>query len=275
MAVRVYQLSKEIGMENSDLIALLRDRGHEVKSASSTIDNISAEALREEFAEAVQETAVVEEAPAAPEPVAPKKPEESGAVIRSREDVERERREREESDKAKNAPKPLIPPSPDAFRKSAPALPKGPPVMIRPNFPAALTRPQPKPTDPSSAPTVRSDIPPVAPPPAKREEAAPAAKAPPLTPPPAKASPTAPAPAVPPAAPTAGKPAPLAPPPVSRGPKPLAPPKISAQVFPVLSNEWGHLGDSGFSGYERTDHDYARPVYACHRRNESRLNAAV
>lgn len=228
MAVRVYQLSKEIGMENSDLIALLRERGHEVKSASSTIDNISAEALREEYAEAAQNTAEEETAPA--EPVAPAEPEDTGAVIRSKEDVERERREREEADKAKNAPKAVIPPSPDAFRKSAPPLPKGPPVMIRPNFPANLTtRPQPKPAEPT-APTVRTDIPPVAPPPAKKDEStsAPAIKAPPLTPPPAKvAPPTGPAPAVPPAAP-ASKPAPLAPPAAARGPKPLAPPKISA-----------------------------------------------
>ncbi|MCD8483060.1 MAG: translation initiation factor IF-2 N-terminal domain-containing protein [Verrucomicrobia bacterium] len=49
MSVRIYQLSKEIGMDNADLITLLRDRGYEVKSASSTIDNISAESLREEF----------------------------------------------------------------------------------------------------------------------------------------------------------------------------------------------------------------------------------
>ncbi|MCC5840159.1 MAG: translation initiation factor IF-2 [Opitutales bacterium] len=229
MAVRVYQLSKEIGMENSDLIALLRDRGHEVKSASSTIDNISAEALREEFAEAAQQEAAPEEAAPAAEPVAPAEPEDTGAVIRSKEDVERERREREEAEKAKNAPKAVIPPSPDAFRKSAPPLPKGPPVMIRPNFPASLTtRPQPKPAEPT-APTVRADIPPVAPPPSKKDEPTPASsiKAPPLTPPPSKvAPPTGPAPAVPPTAP-ASKPAPLAPPP-ARGPKPLAPPKISA-----------------------------------------------
>ena len=50
MSVRIHQLSKDIGMENKELIALLKSRGYEVKSASSTVDNISAEALREEFA---------------------------------------------------------------------------------------------------------------------------------------------------------------------------------------------------------------------------------
>jgi len=47
MSVRIHQLSKDIGMENKELIALLKSRGFEVKSASSTIDNISADAIRE------------------------------------------------------------------------------------------------------------------------------------------------------------------------------------------------------------------------------------
>ena len=50
MSVRIHQLSKQIGMENKELIELLRGRGFEVKSASSTIDNISAESIVEEFA---------------------------------------------------------------------------------------------------------------------------------------------------------------------------------------------------------------------------------
>ena len=64
MSVRIHQLSKKIGMDNKELLKLLSERGFEVKSASSTIDNISAESLVEEFApkSAVEETkeAVVE-----------------------------------------------------------------------------------------------------------------------------------------------------------------------------------------------------------------------
>ena len=48
MSVRIHQLSKQIGMDNKELIELLRERGYEVKSASSTVDNISAESLVEE-----------------------------------------------------------------------------------------------------------------------------------------------------------------------------------------------------------------------------------
>ena len=43
MSVRIYQLSKEIGMENAELLDILRERGFKVISASSTVDNISAE----------------------------------------------------------------------------------------------------------------------------------------------------------------------------------------------------------------------------------------
>ena len=50
MSVRIHQLSKQIGIENKELIELLRSRGFEVKSSSSTIDNISAKSLVEEFA---------------------------------------------------------------------------------------------------------------------------------------------------------------------------------------------------------------------------------
>ncbi|MBN1404067.1 MAG: translation initiation factor IF-2 N-terminal domain-containing protein, partial [Opitutales bacterium] len=72
MSVRIYQLSKEIGVDNSELIQILRSRGHDVKSASSTVDNISADSLREEFSDANRkkpqaEAKPVEEAKAEPE----------------------------------------------------------------------------------------------------------------------------------------------------------------------------------------------------------------
>ena len=84
MSVRIHQLSKDLGMENKELIELLKSRGHEVKSASSTVDNISAEALREEFAAQAPQPA--EPKPEAP--VAPKLPE--GAFVKSAADIDRE-----------------------------------------------------------------------------------------------------------------------------------------------------------------------------------------
>src|SRR5690554_3481883 len=97
MSVRIYHLSKKIGMDNSELIQLLRERGHEAKSASSTVDNISADALREEFGS----RGSAEEAPSdsdKAEATEPQKEEDglpSGAIVRSREEIEREREERE------------------------------------------------------------------------------------------------------------------------------------------------------------------------------------
>jgi translation initiation factor IF-2 len=72
MSVRIYQLSKEIGVDNSELIQILRSRGHEVKSASSTVDNISADSLRAEYSAKKSAQNVKPEAPKAPQiPVRP------------------------------------------------------------------------------------------------------------------------------------------------------------------------------------------------------------
>ena len=102
MSVRIHQLSKDLGMENKELIELLKSRGYEVKSASSTVDNISAEALREEFAAQAPQ-------PAEPEAsVAPKLPE--GAFVKSAADIEREHQEKpvtKDVEKAAKAPNPI------------------------------------------------------------------------------------------------------------------------------------------------------------------------
>ena len=92
MSERIYVLSKKIGMENNELLALLKERGFQVKSASSTIDNISAESLIEEFAKPAADP--VQE----PEPEEVKIPEPSktsplppGAFVKSKEEIEKER----------------------------------------------------------------------------------------------------------------------------------------------------------------------------------------
>ena len=98
MSVRIHQLSKQIGIENKELIELLRSRGFEVKSSSSTIDNISAESLVEEFAKKnpVEEPKEKEAEPIEEVKEAPKKtglPE--GAIIKSTEELNKESEERE------------------------------------------------------------------------------------------------------------------------------------------------------------------------------------
>lgn len=49
MSVRIYQLSKDLGISNKDLIELLRKRGFDVASASSSVADIYAEDLLKEY----------------------------------------------------------------------------------------------------------------------------------------------------------------------------------------------------------------------------------
>ncbi len=72
MSVRIYQLSKQTGLSNGELIELLKSRGYLVTSASSTIDNISAESLVEEFTKKPE--------PEAPKPAQPARPTISNAA---------------------------------------------------------------------------------------------------------------------------------------------------------------------------------------------------
>ena len=148
MSVRIHQLSKDLGMENKELIELLKSRGYEVKSASSTVDNISAEALREEFAAQAPQ-------PAEPEPeapVAPKLPE--GAFVKSAADIDREHQKKavtEEAEKAAKAPKQVSP----ATSPSPPTVATPPSSAISPKAP----NPIPTVSMPTAAPTPAAPTP--------------------------------------------------------------------------------------------------------------------
>jgi translation initiation factor IF-2 len=169
MSVRIHQLSKDIGMENKELIALLKSRGFEVKSASSTIDNISADAIREEFNEP-EEPAAEEPSTEAPEeseekPAAPQIP--AGAFVKSAEDIQREREakaaaEKEEKEKAAGKGESKEPPAsksdkpdePDESANKAATPPPPPPAPVTPpKPPAPPAGGPPKPPAPPSAPT--------------------------------------------------------------------------------------------------------------------------
>ncbi|MEO0796532.1 MAG: translation initiation factor IF-2 [Verrucomicrobiota bacterium] len=109
MSVRIYEISRELEMENKEVMDILRKRGFEVKSASSTIDNISAEAFIEEH-KAKTTAAASEPAPAgapagavaakpAPIPSAPKPNIPAGAIVKSKADLDRERLAKEAAEK--------------------------------------------------------------------------------------------------------------------------------------------------------------------------------
>ncbi len=164
MAIRIHQLAKELELENKELVDLLVSRGFTVKSVSSTIDNISADSLREEFAKKRTTQIVSNEAP--PAPAKPNIP--AGAIVRSAEDVARERASR--VDTARPTPPPMRMPSPVQGNRVPP------PVRL-----PVASKPLSTPPAPPSAPIVK----PMAPP---------AVKMPPLVRPSAAMPPPAPAP---------------------------------------------------------------------------------
>lgn len=200
MSVRIHQIAKQIGMENKDLLKLLQERGFAVKAVSSTIDNISADSLVEEFAKPEHsETTVEEPEVTAPAPKAEEKPtfkRPTGPIVRSAEEVAREKEAAKAAAKEASSPSPKAAPkpAPEPEVQAARAAPK-PPEM-----PTSAPKAQPKnpraPTPPSSGSA--STVPPI-----KRPEAGPSAaptptppKAP--TPPPSNRPPSAPRPPAPP-----------------------------------------------------------------------------
>lgn len=153
MSVRIHQLSKEIGIENKELIQLLVERGFEVKSASSTIDNISAESLREEFAQKKSSSEQKADASEASQAVKPKLP--LGALVKSAQDVSNERAEKL---KAKTPPSPT-----PVVNRTVPSAPKVPVLASKTPAgpPVAPAGPPKAPAGPPKAPAGPPVLPPV------------------------------------------------------------------------------------------------------------------
>jgi translation initiation factor IF-2 len=148
MSIRIHKLAEELGLDNKEMMALLKERriiASDVKSVSSTVDNINAEALRDEFA------AKKAPEPAVPPPAAPLPPEAtpprvmmpSGAFVKSKQDIEREKEAA-------------------AARAAALKAPPAPPALPAPVAPAAPVAPKPVAPPPVSAPRYVSAPPPVA-----------------------------------------------------------------------------------------------------------------
>ncbi len=241
MSIRIHKLAEELGLENKELIALLKERKiitPDVRSVSSTVDNISAAALREEFvakqaAEAPsapieQATAVeaaVPEAETVPGAVPsgpPKVMIPSGVFVKSKLDIDREREAATAAKAAALKPAapaaaPVVSPPPVP---PAPPRPMSPPPPAAPRYvsappPVARISTTPTPPRPVSAPTVH------VPPAVRSPGVLPAASAAPA-PLPAPSAP-APRPVSPAPAPTAPAPAPA---PMSKAPLAL-PPRVN------------------------------------------------
>lgn len=155
MSIRIHELAKKIGMDNKELLALLKERNFDVKSVSSTIDNISAEALVQELKQPEAEAAAPAE-PKAEEKAPPTTESKSapqvriptGAFVKSVGDIAREKAEK--SGEPAKAPAPVVraaPPPPPAPKTparpaSAPApLPLTPSAKAPASVPPPITRP--------------------------------------------------------------------------------------------------------------------------------------
>ncbi|HTX66982.1 MAG TPA: translation initiation factor IF-2 [Opitutaceae bacterium] len=231
MSIRLHELAKKIGMDNKDLLALLKQRDYPVKTVSSTIDKITAEALEQELgpkkaaeaapapvgdgAEKDVETAVLHaEAPAAAPVFTTHVP--AGVFVRSAQDIAREKEEIARATRPQvvfPAPRPAPPP----IMRTPPA-PSRPPLMAPP-----VSRPAPVPPPPPAARPAPLSAPPLPPPVARLAPAAP----PPVVAPPPSATPFPP----PPLPPRAGSPPP--PPPGTRPPAP--PPLPIAATTPSVT----------------------------------------
>jgi len=158
MSVRIHAIAKEVGMQSKELVELLTERGYEIKSASSTIDNITAEALIEELK---PQTEAEPEPEKEPEPqaeeVAGKSNEKEVSeeavdasqstevpFVKSKEDIELERLrklEEEQSQEKEESPEAVPPvgtaPPPPVFPKPAVGMaPPPPPSAGKSNIPA-------------------------------------------------------------------------------------------------------------------------------------------
>ena len=223
MSIRIHKLAEELGLDNKEMMSLLKERkiiAQDVKSVSSTVDKISASSLREEFAAkapakpvpvvAVEEPVVAEPPSAPPKVMIP-----SGVFVKSKLDIDRER---EAVIAAKAAA--LKPPS----SASAPPMPA---PVAAPSSPPRVSAPAPLAPRHVSAPPPLSRLPVAAPVSAPRPPAPPTHS--PLMNSPGVRSPAAPAPAAPIIAPA---PAAVIPRPVSAPPATVAstPPMAKAPI---------------------------------------------
>ena len=112
MSVRVHAIAKEVNKTSKEIVEILKGRGYDIKSASSTLDNITAQSLIEEFSTSEEEAQPAGEVVGEqPEASVQEKTEESPpaskgrkiSIVKSKEDLEKERVEKEEAEQREAA----------------------------------------------------------------------------------------------------------------------------------------------------------------------------
>lgn len=107
MSVRVHAIAKEVNKTSKEIVEILKERGYDIKSASSTLDNITAQSIIEEFSSSEEDTYSKEEVVEEQAQSSAKEKEESTEpendrkipIVKSKQDLEKERIEREEAEK--------------------------------------------------------------------------------------------------------------------------------------------------------------------------------
>lgn len=232
MSVRVHELAKKIGVTSKELIPELKKRGYDVKTASSSVDSISAEALETElraFFEKDEGTAEKKAGPKVDEEIKSEKEtkEAPRVFVKSKEDVDAEKQNAAEKKEAEKSAPPLATPPPVNGPKVVSPMKLSPPKTPSSTaIPNAAAKPTNAP-NPAIPPIKRPEIPQVKPAPSvestKPAPVIPSIKSAPNTHP-VKSAPTIPS--VRPQAPTPAQPKSLS-----------IPSKVAASTEPTPSSE--------------------------------------
>ena len=165
MSVRVHAIAKEINKSSKELIEILTGRGYDIKSASASIDNITAQSLIDEFSSEQEKSSddqkVDDAKVSTDEEAVTTEPAKSSPIVKSKADLEQEKKEKEEAEqelKAETAPAPVAVPAPSP--KKAPSMP--PPPSTRASAPpppstAGKSAVPPPPTSESTTPPISKE----------------------------------------------------------------------------------------------------------------------
>jgi translation initiation factor IF-2 len=279
--VRVFQLARDLGLESQDVIGRLRKMGVEVKTASSSVDEDTADKLKRAvkidaltakkkrvYGSEEDEAERDAEARALANKIAAERAEREQALQLAKEAAEERKAGRKRASKLEAAK--------DAAAEVAPALlhrPGAPRLAPKQATPAPAPAPEESPEAEAPAEEVAAEVPampppvpappaPAPPPPAARLHTPVPRVTGPLRPLAPAASPAAPAPAPPPPAAAASAPAAAARPAVPRPIRPLAPPRPLVPPRPSGPHPTSPHPVGGSPGLPRSPHPIGgRPGY--------------
>ena len=155
MSFRIHAIAKEINKTSKEVLEILAERGYDLKSASSTIDNITAQSLIEEFiSEGEVESPKLEKETSEkvdPAPSEEVKSKSKTPIVKSKADLDREKKEKEEAENAQNkAEDSEIEKGTDSAEVTGPSAEKKEGSSISPS--TVMAPPPPTPSNRASAP---------------------------------------------------------------------------------------------------------------------------